>query len=61
MKFKIEKTKKDLLDCCIYFERKLRIQLKMFEANVWLKNNPEITKNNFNYILLSSTKKYFNI
>ena len=45
MKFKIEKTKKDLLDCCIYFGEKAKNTIEnAFEANVWLKNNPEITK-----------------
>ena len=45
MKFKIEKTKKDLLDCCIYFGEKAKNTIEnAFEANAWLKNNPEITK-----------------
>ena len=45
MKFNSEKSKKDLLDCCINFGAKAKIQLKMlFEANQWLKINQKLQK-----------------
>ena len=45
MKFKIEKSKKDLLDCCISFGEKAKNTIEnIFEVNQWLQNKPEINK-----------------
>ena len=45
MKFKIEKTKKDLLECCISFGEEAKNTIEnAAEADQWLRKNPEITK-----------------
>ena len=45
MKFKIEKTKKDLLECCISFGEEAKNTIEnAIEADQWLRNNREITK-----------------
>ena len=45
MKFKIEKTKKDLLECCISFGEEAKNTIENAgEADQWLRKNPEITK-----------------
>ena len=45
MKFNSEKSKKDLLDCCVNFGAKAKNTIEnAIEANQWLKDNSEITK-----------------
>ena len=45
MKFKIEKSKKDLLDCCISFGEKAKNTIEnIFEVNQWLQDKSEINK-----------------
>ena len=45
MKFKIEKTKKDLLECCISFGEEAKNTIEnAIEADQWLRKNREITK-----------------
>ena len=45
MRFKIEKSKKDLLECCINFGEKAKNTIEnASEADNWLKKNPEIKK-----------------
>ena len=45
MKFNIEKSKKDLLACCINFGQKAKNTIEnAFETDNWLKKNSEIQK-----------------
>ena len=44
-KFKIEKSKKDLLECCINYGEEAKNTIEnAYEAKLWLKNNPVLTK-----------------
>ena len=44
-KFKIKKTKKDLLECCINYGEEAKNTIEnAYEAKLWLKNNPVLTK-----------------